>query len=234
MGLIALVGCVLIFVLIIFTVVVTKNIIKTEEEKPEYKNDYAEWNHVKDFKNILEEEKKEDFKEEEIQTVGAVLDLFTAPSDSEDIQEEDMYEDDIWDFENEYETRSFEDDNEIDLDITTDLIDESKFEEDKASISVTLKYKDGDIDKVMKMAEPQITVGREIGSALLLSGYSFISRNHAIFSIRDGKLFLEDLNSKNGTKVNGEKIQGEVAIEESCQVTFGKMNIDVIISEDEV
>jgi len=129
-------------------------------------------------------------------------------------------------------TRSLDD---IDYDATRSLDDiklNIKEMEEDNKIKVTLKYKDANGIKIQKMDTSQITVGRGIGNDLLFRSDSFTSRNHAIFSIRDNELYLKDLNSKNGTFIDKTtKIEGEVKIEESCEVTFGDVIVEVIIEK---
>jgi len=124
-------------------------------------------------------------------------------------------------------TRSLED---IDYDATRSLEDIDLPKERK--IQVTLKYKDANGSKIQKMETDQITVGRGIGNDLLFRSDSFTSRNHAIFDIRDNELYIEDLNSKNGTYINKTiKVEGEMKLEESCEITFGDVIVEVIIEK---
>jgi pSer/pThr/pTyr-binding forkhead associated (FHA) protein len=54
---------------------------------------------------------------------------------------------------------------------------------------------------------PELTVGRAEGSGLRLAGRE-VSRRHARFSCVGGVAFVEDLESRNGTFVNGERVHG--------------------------
>ncbi|KAA5547184.1 EAL domain-containing protein [Roseiconus nitratireducens] len=69
--------------------------------------------------------------------------------------------------------------------------------------------------------EPLFTVGRNSGSSLRLQ-FKTVSGNHAVLSQRDGGLFLRDLNSTNGTYVNGERISGEVAVQQEDLIHFAE------------
>lgn len=125
----------------------------------------------------------------------------------------------------------------IDTDAFNDVADKTVAmhrpkEEEKVQekIEVTLKYNDGNSNKLIKMNTSQITIGRGIGNILMLKSDSFASRNHAVLTIKDGKLYLKDLESKNGTYINSnQKVVGEVMIEKSCDVTFADdvVNIDI-------
>lgn len=49
----------------------------------------------------------------------------------------------------------------------------------------------------------------------------YISRKHALLYSKDGNFFLTDLNSKNGTFVNWEKLQGEKQLYNNDIITLG-------------
>ncbi|MCO8123697.1 EAL domain-containing protein [Stieleria sp. TO1_6] len=75
--------------------------------------------------------------------------------------------------------------------------------------------------------EARFTVGRKAGSSLKLR-YKTVSGQHAVFVLREGKLFLRDFDSTNGTFVNGERIQGEVVIDEEDLVHFAEAPFRVL------
>lgn len=96
-------------------------------------------------------------------------------------------------------------------------------------IKVTLNYNDGKSNKVMKMASDILNVGREPGNDLILWHNSYLSRWHAVFCIREDRLFLKDLNSKNGTYYEGKRITDEIEIVEDCDVKFGSTVVHIKI-----
>ena len=65
------------------------------------------------------------------------------------------------------------------------------------------------------------TVGREPDLPVWLDDSS-VSRRHASITIADGAL-IEDLGSKNGTKVNAEQVVVPVSLQDGDQVTIGKV-----------
>lgn len=72
-----------------------------------------------------------------------------------------------------------------------------------------------------RLAPGGVTVlGRQDGCQLQIKS-SQVSRKHCEFIERDGRLFLKDLNSSNGTFANGEKIQGERMLNPGDEVTIG-------------
>ncbi len=64
------------------------------------------------------------------------------------------------------------------------------------------------------------TVGRTNGNDLVISGRT-VSRRHARLWFADGRWFLEDLQSANGTLVNGTRIFQPVALNDSDVINFG-------------
>jgi type II secretory pathway predicted ATPase ExeA/septal ring factor EnvC (AmiA/AmiB activator) len=67
--------------------------------------------------------------------------------------------------------------------------------------------KDGEIEQVMELAEGQsrIMIGRSEDSELRLNSV-FVSRHHALIFCTEQGVYIENLNSFNGTLVNSEKI----------------------------
>jgi hypothetical protein len=57
-----------------------------------------------------------------------------------------------------------------------------------------------------------ISIGREASNNVVIAD-PFLSKRHAFFLVKDGQVFIEDLNSRNGTFLNGEKINQSEKIE---------------------
>lgn len=71
---------------------------------------------------------------------------------------------------------------------------------------------DEDKDKIYPIRE-SLSVGRDRYSDIRLD-YKFVSKNHFIIEEDGGEYYLSDLGSKNGTYVNGTKIDDEVILED--------------------
>lgn len=56
-----------------------------------------------------------------------------------------------------------------------------------------------------------------------------ISRNHCAILTQDDQVLVRDLNSRNGTFVNGEKIQGDVPVKSGDHVQIGKLEFEILI-----
>ena len=71
-------------------------------------------------------------------------------------------------------------------------------------------------DEAIALAEGENIIGRE------LTGTPDVSRHHARIDVDGSRLSIEDLGSKNGTFVNGERIRNRVALKEGDQIVFGR------------
>ncbi|WP_434390231.1 sigma-54-dependent Fis family transcriptional regulator [Melittangium boletus] len=71
----------------------------------------------------------------------------------------------------------------------------------------------------------EATIGRSPSCELPLPADDRMSRRHARFFVRDAQVFVEDLGSRNGTAVNGERIQGEVALQPGDRVQVGQTTV---------
>ncbi|HTP50953.1 MAG TPA: FHA domain-containing protein [Anaeromyxobacteraceae bacterium] len=70
--------------------------------------------------------------------------------------------------------------------------------------------------EALPFADGEVSVGRAPGSALRLDDRN-VSRHHARFLRQNGTVFVEDLGSSNGTRVNGERIEGR------CRIRLGDL-----------
>jgi len=73
----------------------------------------------------------------------------------------------------------------------------------------------------------EILIGRAPECGIVLPDAS-ISRRHARLFARDGRWFVEDLGSRNGTAVNGVRILREVRLEAGTSIVLGGSRIEVL------
>ncbi len=73
---------------------------------------------------------------------------------------------------------------------------------------------------VVPLIRDEITIGRKEGNTIRLTERN-VSRRHARLLRQNGALFIEDLSSYNGIKVNGNKISGRIAITEGDRIQIG-------------
>ncbi len=74
----------------------------------------------------------------------------------------------------------------------------------------------------------EITVGRAGGCALVIPDDTFVSQVHARVWRRDGDTLVEDLGSKNGTYVNGERVVAPTRLRKGDRVQFGQTVAEVV------
>lgn len=68
------------------------------------------------------------------------------------------------------------------------------------------------------------TLGRGPDNTIVLSD-SFVSTSHAVVTYRDGEWWLADLDARNGTWVNGERVKGEVKLRPGDVLAVGQVKL---------
>lgn len=58
-----------------------------------------------------------------------------------------------------------------------------------------------------------------------------ISRNHCAILVKEDCVVIRDLNSRNGTYVNGERIQGDCELKAGDKIGIGKLEFEAVIKE---
>ena len=72
-----------------------------------------------------------------------------------------------------------------------------------------------------------ITVGREEDNTIIIPlGHSQVSRHHVRITLEDGRLFIEDLQTANGTTVNENPVRGRVPFSMRDRIRFGSYELD--------
>ena len=74
----------------------------------------------------------------------------------------------------------------------------------------------------------KLSIGRDISSDVAIVD-SKVSRNHASITSRDGKLFIEDHNSTNGTYLNGEKLSPSTETELKTGSSFSVGDSTILV-----
>ena len=91
-------------------------------------------------------------------------------------------------------------------------------------VSLLIYSRDG--VQVVQLSEGQsLVVGRSPPADVTIRDSS-LSRQHASIEIKDGEVFVEDLQSTNGTRINGEKIDSGKA-EAGSEIVFGAVTASV-------
>ena len=87
-----------------------------------------------------------------------------------------------------------------------------------AAASLLLYHRDG-VQVVPLRAGSAVVVGRDAPADVAVRDAS-LSRQHACFELLDGQVFVEDLQSTNGTWVRGERVE-RLALEPGTELTLG-------------
>src|SRR4029077_6104541 len=77
---------------------------------------------------------------------------------------------------------------------------------------------------VVPLIRDEITIGRKDGNTIRLTERN-VSRRHAKLTKQNGSLFIEDLSSHNGIRVNGNKGAGRLAIADGDRIQIGDYTI---------
>lgn len=72
-----------------------------------------------------------------------------------------------------------------------------------------------------------VSIGRKEGNSIVLTDVH-VSGNHARLTIKNNVLYIEDLNSTNGTFVNGKRISGRVKLLGNDEVKIGTTTFKVL------
>lgn len=58
-----------------------------------------------------------------------------------------------------------------------------------------------------------------------------ISRQHCIVAVKDGQVVIRDLGSKNGSYVNGKRVEGEQVVQGGDEFRIGPLQFEVVIEQ---
>jgi hypothetical protein len=91
-----------------------------------------------------------------------------------------------------------------------------------------LRYQNHDLE----VPPGDFVVGRSAECQLALDD-PLVSRRHAVFHAEGAKLFVEDLGSRNGIKVNDARITGTIELSDGDSVRIGDQSLTVSITSSE-
>jgi ABC transport system ATP-binding/permease protein len=86
---------------------------------------------------------------------------------------------------------------------------------------------------VVPLVRDEVSIGRAEGNTIRLTDRN-VSRHHAVLRRRDGKLTIEDLDSYNGTLVNGAKVGEAMSLSPGDEVHMGDYKIALHVDSSEV
>src|SRR3989338_2598712 len=80
------------------------------------------------------------------------------------------------------------------------------------------------------LKEGKSTLGRSKGNDVVLDDSS-VSRKHAELDVREGKVVLKDLGSRNGTRFQGERIENEIVCPQQSRIKIGIYEFQLLHEE---
>ena len=94
----------------------------------------------------------------------------------------------------------------------------------------TISWVEADMIKVRDIASGDNIIGKKYDEVDVCISEPSISRKHAKITIDKKGIWLQDLDSTNGTFLNGNRLlPGEkTKIDESCEIRFGKVEVSVV------
>jgi pSer/pThr/pTyr-binding forkhead associated (FHA) protein len=95
-------------------------------------------------------------------------------------------------------------------------------------LKIILKF-NSTVIKELKIDQDEIIIGRDSGNDIQIDNIG-VSREHAKIIKSENYYFIEDLNSTNGTFVNGKKINKKY-LKEDDEVSIGKHSLQIILEE---
>ena len=72
--------------------------------------------------------------------------------------------------------------------------------------------------------EPVTRFGRSADNTVILDD-EFVSTNHAMVLLREGRWWVRDAGSTNGTTVNGQRVNGETPLREGDELQIGRVRL---------
>ena len=97
---------------------------------------------------------------------------------------------------------------------------------------ITLVEKGGGGEQELTFEKPEVTIGRLAGNDIVL-GKGNVSKYHSRFVLKDGKYIVVDMQSTNGTFVNGKKIAAPQVVKPTDKIYIGDYILNVAAPPEE-
>ena len=96
-------------------------------------------------------------------------------------------------------------------------------------MQVKLKVIGGKNDgREITISVPEFIIGRGDGAHLRPQS-DLISRQHCMLKIENGKVIAKDMGSRNGTFVNGDRLEGEHQVAVGDRLRVGRLQFEILI-----
>lgn len=99
-------------------------------------------------------------------------------------------------------------------------------------LAITFTNTEGN-QRTRHFRNPEITLGRDPNCEIYLNNET-VSAQHARLSYHHGQWWLEDLSSRNGTTLNGEKVDVPTIIVNNDKIECGKADVLIRFSLDDL
>jgi hypothetical protein len=90
-----------------------------------------------------------------------------------------------------------------------------------------LKMIDPATSQIFPLGE-EVTIGRAPGCSVPLADDTFVSQLHARIYVRDGKPFVEDLGSTNGTFLNRDRLSKTMPLRRGDKLQIGQTVLEIV------
>lgn len=80
--------------------------------------------------------------------------------------------------------------------------------------------------RTLHLRKAEAVIGRQRGCDFRIAA-SDVSRRHCVLRVRDGYVTVEDLNSRNGTQLNGEPVEGSQVVRPGDRLRIGPLTFVV-------
>lgn len=95
------------------------------------------------------------------------------------------------------------------------MVEDDNLEEEEAPIIATLSYLENGLEKSYALKNLPLKIGRDPKQCdLVINEDKFLGRCHGVITLEDSELYFEDLQSKNGSFINGKRIDGKIKLED--------------------
>jgi predicted component of type VI protein secretion system len=80
----------------------------------------------------------------------------------------------------------------------------------------------------LEIKVPEFIIGRGEGVNLRPKS-DLISRHHCALLLEDGQAFIQDLESRNGTFLNGDKVSGKIKLQVGDRLRVGRLQFEILL-----
>ena len=98
---------------------------------------------------------------------------------------------------------------------------------DQSARPYKLKMIDPATSQVFPLGE-EVTIGRAPGCSVPLADDTYVSQLHARIYVRDGKPFVEDLGSTNGTFLNRDRLSKTMPLHRGDKLQIGQTVLEIV------